>query len=78
MPFFSVPCSRHAGGTGLCSGSIPSQAQAPPAGKSPTAAPVLPKNAGALHVCRFHVRRFPRKPLALHVCRLTPYLLSFG
>lgn len=36
------------------------------------------ENARALHVCCFHVRWFPRKPLALHVCHLTPYLLSFG
>lgn len=40
--------------------------------------PGAAENAGALHVCCFHVRWFPRKPLALHVCRLTPYLLSFG
>lgn len=40
--------------------------------------PGAAENAGALHVCRFHVRWFPRKPLALHVCGLTPCLLSFG
>lgn len=46
MPFFSVPCSRRAGGMGLCSGSIPSQARASLAGQSPVAAPALPKMPG--------------------------------
>lgn len=70
------PCP---GLVGLAFASTPSQLSLDIPGRAePHSLPSTPENAGALRVYRFHVRWFPRKPLALHVCRLTPYLLSFG
>lgn len=76
--FSPCPAAGTAGTMGLFLRLHPQPSTGIPGRAEPRGRPGAAENARALHVCRFHVRWFPRKPLALHVCRLTPYLLSFG